>query len=199
MDITDNLKSLFIKYKITDYLDGIGYTPIRESSDKIVYKCPIHGGSDTDKVPSFFVFLSGEYQTYYCFGCGSGANILNLRASLEKRPLAEILNELLSESGLDVGREGLIKHRLTDLLKCKVPTPHDIEKVYISINCAIREYLNSCGREDAEIDFCEKVIKQVDKVNQRFDYDAMTSLKDKIVEGLFQRSYRRKLKEQNIT
>ena len=71
------------EHKITTFLDERGIYPVRESGDRFIYHCPIHSG---DNDPSFIVYPAGadgrKYQTYYCFGCHSGINIINLKRDL---------------------------------------------------------------------------------------------------------------------
>ncbi len=45
---------------------------LRKSGDKLVGLCPLHN----ERTPSFFVYP--ESNSFYCYGCGVGGNVINL-------------------------------------------------------------------------------------------------------------------------
>lgn len=58
--------------------------------------CPFH----QEKTPSFHV--SGEHQTYHCFGCGAGGDVFSFVMALENMTFPEALRHLAERAGIPV-------------------------------------------------------------------------------------------------
>jgi hypothetical protein len=167
--------------KITDYLKEKGFFPARTSKDKILYRCPLHEG---DRDPSFIVYPVGtkgrNYQTYYCFGCKSGVNIINLKMELEKISSREAIKFFLK--GINVNpaeaMESIIDYIGNDILEHESENSDDenkdIEFLMLFLGHVCRNYLNEYGDEE-EIDFFDNVFfKKVDKIAMSNDVDTLT-------------------------
>lgn len=70
------------------------YTILEKDNKNYFGICPIHR-NDTD--PSLSVPETGEY--YYCFGCGSGGNIIKFIMELHKISFSEAMELLLKDIG----------------------------------------------------------------------------------------------------
>lgn len=82
--------------KITDLLESRGIFPDKKYDDRWVYKCPLHEG---DNDPSFMVYHNNdnENQTYYCFGCHSGINIIHLLCELDNISIKKAISILIED------------------------------------------------------------------------------------------------------
>jgi DNA primase len=75
------IEQILHKKKITDYLASKGIHPKgRESNGKLKYWCPIHQEKNS---PSFIVYLNGEFENFYCYGCKAKYHIIHLYRDLE--------------------------------------------------------------------------------------------------------------------
>ena len=61
---------------------------LRPSGNKLFGHCPLH----TDKSPSFYIYR--ETNTFYCFGCGEGGDIIKLIISLHSYSFKEALKHI---------------------------------------------------------------------------------------------------------
>ena len=95
----DNSGVATLVKEAVDIVDVIGQVvPLRRNGNRHLGLCPFH----QEKTPSFHV--DAENQFYYCFGCGSGGDVLsfvmkyrNLAFGDALRYLAERYNILLPE------------------------------------------------------------------------------------------------------
>ena len=62
--------------KLADYLQSLGYTPVKQQDKNLWYKSPLREETDA----SFKV--NTEFEKWYDFGIGKGGNILALAAEL---------------------------------------------------------------------------------------------------------------------
>lgn len=62
--------------------------------------CPFHG----EKTPSFSV--NGVKQTYHCFGCGAGGNVITFMMNYENLNFTESLKELADRAGMRIEASG---------------------------------------------------------------------------------------------
>ena len=102
MAVPFHIKKILEEKTITGLLESRGIFPERKHQDRWVYKCPIHKG---DNDPSFVVYLAVDNppQNYYCFGCHSGTNVINLLRDLDEISLKKAVSQLLE--GMDIKDE----------------------------------------------------------------------------------------------
>lgn len=62
--------------------------------------CPFHN----EKTPSFTVYL--DTQSYYCFGCGAGGDIISFTMGMENLDYADAVTSLAQRSGLPLPEDG---------------------------------------------------------------------------------------------
>lgn len=86
------------EYDIIDYIRTNGVD--LESSGGGQWKglCPFHN----EKTPSFVV--SEQFQSYKCFGCGQGGDILQFAQETHGITFLEALNMLAEEKGIEIGK-----------------------------------------------------------------------------------------------
>ncbi|MFP5213479.1 MAG: DNA primase [Acidobacteriota bacterium] len=75
-----------------DIVDVIGrLVPLRRSGNRHIGLCPFHH----EKTPSFQV--DGDNQLYYCFGCGSGGDVLSFVMKHQNLSFGEALKSLAEQ------------------------------------------------------------------------------------------------------
>ena len=188
-----HLNQILVEKKITDYLDGRGISPVRFKGDKFVYRCPIHKG---DNDPSFVVYEVGHkgrnYQTYHCFACHSGVNIINLMSDMEERSIKEVLSDLLQNVKIDeVDRmDSLIKDAnyfgdLDEISDDLVSDDHKIEFILLKISLSFRQHLEYIDFDEEEIAYFEKPFEIIDKIARDKDLDSLEKAYNLLVEQVF--------------
>ncbi|MGD9676830.1 MAG: DNA primase [Vulcanibacillus sp.] len=81
-------------YDITDFIGQ--YVQLKKSGHNYFGLCPFH----SEKTPSFSV--SPDKQIYYCFGCGSGGDVIRFVMNIEGLDFVEAVSYLAKDSGLDI-------------------------------------------------------------------------------------------------
>ncbi len=87
----DELKN---RSEITSVISS--YVNLRRSSRNLVGLCPFH----SEKSPSFTVFP--ETQSYYCFGCGAGGDVITFVRNIENLDYPETVRFLAQRAGMTV-------------------------------------------------------------------------------------------------
>lgn len=84
-----------------DIVDVISsYVDLRVRGANATGLCPFHN----EKTPSFTVYINN--QSYYCFGCGSGGDVISFIKNIENLHYAEAVAMLAERSGLPMPADG---------------------------------------------------------------------------------------------
>ena len=84
--------------KLADYLQSLGYTPVKQQGRSLWYKSPLRNETDA----SFKV--NTELNQWYDFGIGKGGNIIALAAELYHSENVAYLLERIAERRLTFAR-----------------------------------------------------------------------------------------------
>lgn len=76
------------------------YVDLRSRGRTLTGLCPFHN----EKTPSFTVYL--DTQSYYCFGCGAGGDVITFVRSIENLDYQEAVITLAERSGLPLPTDG---------------------------------------------------------------------------------------------
>ncbi|MBI4179597.1 hypothetical protein HY522_09280 [bacterium] len=89
MDLISEIKAR------ADIVQIIGATvPLKKAGKDFKARCPFH----SEKTPSFTV--SAEKQLFYCFGCGTGGDLIRFVMLIEKIDTAEAIRRLADRLGI---------------------------------------------------------------------------------------------------
>lgn len=77
------------------------YVVLKKGGRNSVGLCPFH----TEKTPSFNVY--NDSQSFYCFGCGAGGDVINFVKRIENLDYVEAVHFLADKSGMTVPDEGV--------------------------------------------------------------------------------------------
>lgn len=193
--------------KITDFLQERGIYPIKKSGEKIIYRCPIHSG---DNDPSFIVYPVGtkgrNYQTYHCFGCHSGINIINLKSDLDGVSIKESIGFFLKSIDIDLVEvsESIINDIQNDIQNGNVvENDKQIEMILLLMNTTCRRYLEIYGDYEEVKFFDELFYKKVDDIARSGNRDTLEVYYNMLIENniLSQRAEntRKRLEEDEIS
>ncbi len=84
----------------TDIVDLIGsYVPLRRRGRLYTGLCPFHN----EKTPSFTVYP--DTQSYYCFGCGAGGDVISFVRQRENLDYIEAVRFLANRAGMQMPEE----------------------------------------------------------------------------------------------
>ncbi|NLM55791.1 MAG: DNA primase [Firmicutes bacterium] len=80
-----------------DIVSVIGrYVNLKQTGRNYVGLCPFH----SEKTPSFSV--NPEKRFFYCFGCGTGGNVINFVMRMHNLPFTEAVIQLAGDAGIEV-------------------------------------------------------------------------------------------------
>jgi len=169
------IQTILKEKKITDFLESRGIHPVRESGSRLAYLCPIHEG---DTCPSFIVFTDGEYQTYKCFGCHAGIDIINLVCDLDHVSLGKAI-QILSD-GLTIEQANLLASQILNgqkILNGEYGSDIELETTMLQIGSFCRGYLNRYNEDNEEdIVFFLNMYKMVDKAMIENDLETLVAM-----------------------
>lgn len=106
MPLSDEfLFELKSRNRITDVVSD--YVNLKRQGRNMVGLCPFHG----EKTPSFVVYP--ETESFYCFGCGAGGEVINFIRRIENLDFMEAVKLLADRAGMQMPQEsyddGLVK------------------------------------------------------------------------------------------
>lgn len=144
---------------IVDYLEQKGIIPARRQGGKSIYLCPLHEG-DTD--PSFFVYTGGEYDKFRCYGCNRFGDVINLHSAMEKISIKEAFASLAK--GLDLKGDHYLDRRAKDMKVREKFQEISLPELNLMLSRHLFRYVSSSAFDVDELEWMEKVMKEVDKI-----------------------------------
>jgi DNA primase len=172
MAIENSLISVILKEKkITDFLESRGIFPAREGNNRLSYLCPIHAD---DSAPSFMVFTDGEHQTYKCFGCHSGTDIINLVCALDNISIKQAMRSLVD--GLSIIQEDITDSLIDDIIKGELEKSKELERLMLLSGSLCREHLRRYSNDDIEMEFFIEMYKIMDKIIRSNDVKSVKQI-----------------------
>jgi len=182
------------KHSITGYLAGKGLQPSAIIGNKTKYPCPIH----KETKPSFMVYNNPDgTETFFCFGCHCGGNILSLYKELEGISFSKTIQELgkgiyiADEQEIDI----ILRKIREEENRVKGSVKDDLSELslrFADLGYAFVERLNFSKEA---IDFLEQVYKQIDKVIWREDYLSLEEMYQIVTEEKLLVKKSREIKE----
>jgi hypothetical protein len=192
---TYNVEKIMKQYPITSYLEDRGIFPSKKSAGKWYYRCPVHEG---DNDPSFVVYIPGEsndslYENYFCYGCHSGLNIINLVSDLENITPYQSYLQLLR--GVSVDDHNQTQYHID---KASSSQEFDVgfagmgyndikrsELLYLQINTSIRMHLEDINYDDDETLKWEKLYPIIDQIARKNKPAELQKIYDFLVDVAF--------------
>jgi len=165
---------------IVDFLRERGIDPAKESGTRYKYLCPLHG---PEKDPSFFVSNDSEFQQYYCFGCKKHGDLINLICELDHISLAECLKRM--SDGISIPENELYNYLADKAAEVNDILHRNLEDISLGLSISFRTHRKITNNDPLEIEFLERVFKEVDKLINAMDISQLQVLYPKLVnEGI---------------
>jgi hypothetical protein len=179
MEIPYHIECILKEKKITSYLTENGIVPSKEHGDKIMYLCPLHDG---DKDPSFTVYLNSDYENYFCYGCKSGGNIINLISNFEKISVKKVVRNLIV--GMDIDSVDVVDSIVGSLKKeiemigmgRRANEDDMVEEVALRISRNCYRFLQNVNFDKGEVAFFNNVFSKVDDACHSRDLETLESM-----------------------
>lgn len=162
------------KISIVDLIKEYGIKLENKNSGQFSHRayCPFHKGKDgrIERTPSFFI--SAETQSFTCFGCSAGSNIIDFIRLMEGTPPTLILIKLAKRVGL-IDKDGKWDElKLTSVPICE-PTKN-IESSLFEISSILHNYIKmfiNTENFDKELKWMEKIAEKADEFLSNIGYE----------------------------
>ncbi len=121
----------------SDIVDIAGsYVTLKRNGSDYVALCPFH----REKTPSFHI--SSDKQLFYCFGCGSGGNIIDFVMKIENLDFIDAIKFLAERAGITLEEE---------VYSPEIQKKHDEREAILKMNrLAAKRYVKNLADDDAK-------------------------------------------------
>ena len=121
----------------SDIIDiASGYVSLKRNGSDYVGLCPFH----REKTPSFHI--SSDKQLFYCFGCGSGGNIIDFIMKIENLDFVDTIKFLAERAGITLEEE---------VYSPEIQKRHDKKETILKMNkLAAKRFVANLSGEDAK-------------------------------------------------
>ncbi len=112
------------------------YVTLKRNGTDFVALCPFH----REKTPSFHI--SSDKQLFYCFGCGSGGNIIDFVMKIENLDFIDAIKFLAERAGITLEEE---------VYSPEIQKKHDERESVLKMNkLAAKRYVKNLAEDDAK-------------------------------------------------
>ena len=113
-----------------------GYVTLKRNGSDFVGLCPFH----REKTPSFHI--SSDKQLFYCFGCGSGGNIIDFIMKIENLDFVDTIKFLAERAGITLEEE---------VYSPEIQKRHDKRETILKMNkLTAKRYVANLSGDDAK-------------------------------------------------
>ena len=113
-----------------------GYVTLKRNGSDFVGLCPFH----REKTPSFHI--SSDKQLFYCFGCGTGGNIIDFIMKIENLDFVDTIKFLAERAGITLEEE---------VYSPEIQKRHDKRETILKMNkLTAKRYVANLSGDDAK-------------------------------------------------
>ena len=113
-----------------------GYVSLKRNGSDYVGLCPFH----REKTPSFHI--SSDKQLFYCFGCGTGGNIIDFIMNIENLDFVDTIKFLAERAGITLEEE---------VYSPEIQKRHDKRETILKMNkLTAKRYVQNLSGDDAK-------------------------------------------------
>lgn len=185
---------------LIDVLREYGVEVMETSSGNFSHKarCPLplhrgRGDGGQERTPSFYI--STRSNDFYCFGCSSFGNAIDLISLIEGIPSHMALEKLAARAGL-LDEDGEWDEDMIETLSLE-KEPYDplktIDPYVMDTSVALRRHLTAfagTGRFDRELTWVEEMGRRIDTFVESIgheDWEQARDMRDKVIERISRR------------
>ena len=186
---------------LVDILREYGVELQETSSGNFSYRarCPLplhrgRGDGGQERTPSFYI--SSRSNDFYCFGCSSFGNAIDLISLVEGIPSHMALEKLAARVGL-LGEDGEWDEEKIETLALLEKEPYDplktVDPYIMDTSVALRRHLSAfsgTGRLDREMAWVEQMGRRIDAFIDTIgheDWEQARDMRDKVLERISRR------------
>jgi len=164
---------------ITSYLGDLGIQPNRDYGDRKSYICPIPSHNDTN--PSFFVYSSGIYENFCCYGCNEYGDLIQLYKAMNglstRSEAVDVLGDGFNPSEND--ELSLILQNLKQIDTENVKNAKNLPgKIALNLAYLCYNHLQNSNFNKDEYEFLEKIYKNLDYCIREGDIESLLSISE---------------------
>jgi len=165
-------------------LENNGHSPSKRlSGGKLSYVCPFQWHSETN--PSFIVWTDDAYESFYCFGCQSGANIINLVSLYEGISKREAVKKLGEGLDFTISDEEKINNKIISQSESSIMSRASDPVVLLSqkltdISYECSNYLKSVDYDEQELNRIDKIWEILDRFLKEYDLEKIDDIHGRI-------------------
>jgi len=177
------IKSILQKKKIVEYLASEHIFPVRQYTGRFVYTCPLHA----DKSPSFYIFDDGDYQTFKCFGCSKGGDLINLICFLKNYTTSEAIRKIAGDLNITE------KDRVVEIGEFVRERDSEGEKIdsldefCLLISRTLFNYLGDVDYDVEELRVVDAIYQKIDPIIRARDSETLQAVYEGIADRLIKR------------
>jgi DNA primase len=155
--IFDEIKS---KVPLEDEIEKSGVKLNRSGPNRMKGCCPIHN----ENTPSFMFYKGEEYDTFYCFGCKTGGNVIDFIKHLKKFSSYKQVVEYFSKNySLEYSeKEKDLDEIFSEEFENKKRRNKVIYNYGISTSKIIQSYLKKCNEKELEFKRISPYLRALD-------------------------------------
>jgi len=170
------------RHKISDYFTTKGIDVVSITPERIRYRCPLHN----EKKPSFMLYLNGDYENYFCWGCRKAGDIISIYSQLEGKHYKDAIKflgdgiSITNEEELDL----IIRKIKFDMENPISKKNAENELASLSLRFSILGYivLEETQYNEEVIAFLEDVYKKIDDFIRKEDFTSLEESYNMIIE-----------------
>jgi len=161
---------------IVDYLSSVGHDFVRNDGSRFYYICPFP--DHKEQKPSFVVYTEGSKQTFWCFGCQRGWNIINLISGLENSNFEETVSRL--SSTIKLSPKDILERENKKILDIKKKSDVQMSEHLLDISSVCRSYLQLVQNKPEEVLLIDKLYNLIDGALLECDFESIQACSENI-------------------
>lgn len=147
----NNYRYDYVKQQIDGYDYISKYTRLKKTGLLYKGRCPIHN----EKTPSFYVYPKGYkipnqpkqlYDSFYCFGCGAGGDVISFKEHIDKLDSREEALLILEKEYEIDGEDPTIRKQYLEEQSKNIKESYgrllDFQEINMIVSCMCKNYLD---------------------------------------------------------
>lgn len=173
---------------IVEYLEDRGLAAEQGIRGRRLFCCPLHN----EDTPSFIVYPAdgdrNTYESYYCYGCQKGGNLISLKVALEGVSPSQAISDMAEGLGIKVDDQiAYVIDQIDRSTQAASKLTEDIEDCLLIVSRAVYHHLRIVGWDDLELFRCDLALRALDSAAERRDRDKVFEITETLPDLLGRR------------